>query len=129
MFFHGHSYTGNPLGCAAGIASLEVFETENTFEKISRIESHHAKFAESLRGHSKVKEVRQRGTIVAIELKTDEASGYLNNVRDKAYRFFIDRKIILRPLGNVIYILPPYCISDEDLKKVYSAIEDFLKEI
>ena len=129
MFFHGHSYTGNPLGCAAGIASLEVFGTENTFEKISRIEFHHSKFAENLKGHAKVKEVRQRGTIVAVELKTDEASGYLNNVRDKAYRFFIDRKIILRPLGNVIYILPPYCISNEDLKKVYSAIENFLKEI
>lgn len=128
MFFHGHSYTANPLGCAAAIASLSLFETENTFENISRIEHHHSKFAENLEGHERVKEVRVRGTIVAIELKTDDTPGYLNNVRDKAYQFFIERKIILRPLGNVIYILPPYCISDTDLKKVYLSICDFLKE-
>ncbi len=128
VFFHGHSYTANPLGCAAAIASLELFESENTLEKISRIASHHSKFAENLKDHPKVKEIRQRGTILAIELKTDEVSGYLNNIRDKAYRFFIDRKIVLRPLGNVVYVLPPYCISADDLQKVYAAIEDFLKE-
>ncbi len=129
MFFHGHSYTANPLGCAAAIASLELFESEKTFEKIARIEFHHAKFAENLKGHPKVKEVRHCGTIVALELNTDEKSGYLNTVRDKAYNFFIERKIILRPLGNVIYILPPYCISEDDLKKVYLSICDFLKEL
>jgi len=128
LFFHGHSYTANPLGCAAAVASIDLFETENTFENISRIEFHHSKFAENLKGNARVKEIRMRGTVVAIELKTDESSGYLNNIRDKAYRFFIQQKIILRPLGNVIYILPPYCISDADLKKVYTAICDFLKE-
>jgi len=128
MFFHGHSYTANPLGCAAAIASLEVFEKENTLENISRISFHHSKFAENLKSHAKVKEVRQHGTIVSVELNTNEMTGYLNNIRDKAYRFFIERKIILRPLGNVIYILPPYCISDADLKKIYQVISDFLKE-
>lgn len=125
MFLHGHSYTANPLGCAAAIASLEVFETENTFEKIARIETQHAAFAETIKNSKRVKEVRQRGTILAIEIQTDEASGYLNKVRDKAYQFFIKRKIILRPLGNVIYILPPFCISENDLKKVYEVISDF----
>ncbi len=129
MFLHGHSYTANPLGCAAAIASLEVFETENTFEKIARIEKQHAAFAETLKNNKRVKEVRMRGTILAIEIQTDEASGYLNNIRDRAYQFFIERKIILRPLGNVIYILPPYCISNDDLKKVYEAISDFLLEL
>ncbi len=129
MFLHGHSYTANPLGCAAGIASLELFDSENTFEKIERIMLHHSKFAENLKDHPKVKEVRHRGTIVAVEIDTDETSSYLNTIRDKAYNFFIERKIILRPLGNVIYILPPYCISDEDLKKVYQSICNFLKEI
>ncbi len=129
MFLHGHSYTANPLGCAAAIASLELFETENTFEKIALIQTQHAAFAETLKNNKRVKEIRQRGTILAIEIQTDEASGYLNNVRDRAYQFFIDRKIILRPLGNVIYILPPYCISSEDLKVVYSAISDFLLEL
>jgi adenosylmethionine---8-amino-7-oxononanoate aminotransferase len=126
MFFHGHSYTGNPLGCAAGLASLEVFELENTLEKIKHIESSHAAFAQKINSHAAVKEIRQRGTIIALELRTGENTGYLNTVRDKAYQFFIDRKIILRPLGNVIYILPPYCICDESLQKVYAAIEEFL---
>lgn len=128
MFLHGHSYTANPLGCAAAIASLNLFETENTFERIQRIEFHHSKFAKNLMEHAKVKEVRHKGTIVAIELNTDEKSGYLNAIRDRAYQFFMKRNIILRPLGNVIYILPPYCISDDDLKKVYLSICDFLKE-
>ncbi len=127
MLFHGHSYTGNPLGCAAGIASLELFETDNTFKKIARIEQQHKGFAASLKGNTKIKEVRQCGTILAIELKTAEDSGYLNNVRDKAYLFFIERKIILRPLGNVLYILPPYCIEANDLQLVYAAIDEFLK--
>jgi adenosylmethionine-8-amino-7-oxononanoate aminotransferase len=128
MFFHGHSYTANPLGCAAAVASIDLFETENTFENISRIGLLHSKFAENLKSNARIKQVRVRGTIVAIELNTNDATGYLNNIRDKAYQFFIDRRIILRPLGNVIYILPPYCISDADLKKVYATICDFLKE-
>ena len=107
----------------------QVCWKKNPFQiGISRIEFHHSKFAENLKGNARVKEIRMRGTIVAIELKTDESSGYLNNIRDKAYQFFIQQKIILRPLCNVIYILPPYCISDADLKKVYTAICDFLKE-
>jgi adenosylmethionine-8-amino-7-oxononanoate aminotransferase len=129
MLFHGHSYTANPLGCAAALASLELFEGEDTFKKIRAIEHHHQHFAETLKGNKKVKEVRQTGTILAIELQTSEETGYLNQIRDKAYRFFIDRKIILRPLGNVIYILPPYCISGEDLKEIYLAIYDFLSEV
>lgn len=128
MFFHGHSYTANPLGCAAAVASIDLFETENTFENISRIGLLHSKFAENLKSNARIKQVRVRGTIVAIELNTNDATGYLNNIRDKAYQFFIDRKIILRPLGNVIYILPPYCISDADLEKVHRTICDFLKE-
>lgn len=129
MLFHGHSYTANPLGCAAAIASLEVFEQENTMQRIERITQQHILFAESIKDNKGVKEIRQQGTIIAIELQTGDATGYLNYIRDKAYRFFIDKKIILRPLGNVIYILPPYCISNNDLKEVYEAISEFLKEL
>lgn len=129
MFLHGHSYTGNPLGCAAAIANLQLFETENTFEKISAIEKSHAAFAEKIKSHASVKEVRHRGTILAVVLKTKEESGYLNNIRDKAYEFFISRKIILRPLGNVVYALPPYCISENNLQEIYSAIEAFADKL
>ncbi|HLP19378.1 MAG TPA: aminotransferase class III-fold pyridoxal phosphate-dependent enzyme, partial [Chitinophagales bacterium] len=129
MLFHGHSYTANPLGCAASIASLEVFEQEDTLLHMARIEKQHTQFAESMKGIKAVKEIRQQGTIIALELQTGDATGYLNNIRDKAYRYFIDRKIILRPLGNVIYILPPYCISDADLREVYTAIKDFTETL
>jgi adenosylmethionine-8-amino-7-oxononanoate aminotransferase len=126
MLFHGHSYTANPLGCAAAIASMQVFEQDNTFAHIARIEEQHRLFANSIKNHHAVKQVRQQGTIVALEIETGTTTGYLNNIRDKAYRYFIDRKIILRPLGNIIYILPPYCISNNDLEEVYTAIRSFL---
>ncbi len=126
MFFHGHSYTANPLGCAAGIASLELFEKEGTLDKTMQIEKWHRAFADSINEDPSIKDVRVTGTIVAIELKTEGAGGYLNNIRDKAYAFFMDRKIILRPLGNIIYILPPFCTSSNDMQRIYSAIRDFL---
>ena len=129
MFFHGHSYTANPLGCAAAIASLDLFETKDTFENIDRIGKLHSEFALTIQNHTAVREVRQWGTILAIELNAGGATGYLNNIRDKAYRFFIDRKIILRPLGNVLYILPPYCISSGDLQAIYDALLDFIGQV
>ncbi len=129
MLFHGHSYTGNPLGCAAGIAGLRLFEEENTLGNVARIEKQHAVFAEQLSGHRNIKEVRQRGTILAIELKPKGEGGYLSSVRNTAYHFFMDRKIILRPLGNVLYVLPPYCITTHDLELVHTAIRDFVESV
>src|ERR1019366_3637942 len=129
MLFHGHSYTANPLGCAAAIASLEVFESDNSFEKIAQINSQHLAFVKKIKGHPKVKDIRCKGTILAIEIKTEEQTGYLNTIRDLAYQYFLDRKIIMRPLGNVIYVLPPYCISTQDLEEIYEAIAGFLGQI
>jgi adenosylmethionine-8-amino-7-oxononanoate aminotransferase len=128
MFFHGHSYTGNPLGCAAALASLEVFEAETTFEKIQSIANQHLEFLDEVRNHISVNDIRCKGTILAIELKTNDSTGYLNQIRDKAYNYFMERKIIMRPLGNVIYVLPPYCISKEDLRFIYDSIKDFLNQ-
>ena len=129
MLFHGHSYTGNPLGCAAGIASLEVFEKERTLDRIADIVSMHEAFAEKIKHHKAIKQVRQCGTILAIEFQTEGEGGYLNTIRDRMYSFFISRRIMLRPLGPVLYILPPYCISAVDLTLVYKAIEDFTADI
>jgi adenosylmethionine-8-amino-7-oxononanoate aminotransferase len=70
--------------------------------------------------------VRQKGTIIAFEIKTKEATHYLNKLSESISDFFIGKKIILRPLGNVVYILPPYCISDKDLNVIYRAVEEFL---
>jgi adenosylmethionine-8-amino-7-oxononanoate aminotransferase len=129
MLFHGHSYTGNPLGCAAGLASLEVFEKENTLDRIAAIVSSHTLFSDRIKGHKAIKDIRQCGTILAIEIDTGAGSGYLSSIRDRMYTFFMDRRIMLRPLGNILYMLPPYCISQRDLDEVYGAIEDFIGTI
>ena len=127
MLFHGHSYTGNALGCAAGLASLEVFDMDNTWQHIMRIVAQHSAFAVSIASHASVSDVRQTGTIVAIELKTD--TGYLSSIRDKAYNYFIERGILVRPLGNIIYLLPPYCIRKEDLEYIYATMLQFLDSL
>lgn len=124
MLFHGHSYTGNPLGCAAALASLDVFEQENTLHKIEAIGKSHEAFAKHLKGNVAFKDVRQQGTILALEFQ-DKQAGYLSTLRDRLYRFFIDKHIMLRPLGNVLYVLPPYSISGPDLQVIYDAIVEF----
>lgn len=121
--FHGHSYTANPIACAASLASLDLMEKAETQESISRINSQHLQFQESLRKHKSIKDCRVLGTILAVELQTHEESSYLNQMRDSLYKFFIEEKIILRPLGNIVYVMPPYCIKDEDLKIIYSVIK------
>ena len=124
--FHGHSYTANPVGCAAALASLDLMEQEESKANIRRINEQHASFRERLKGHPALQRVQQTGTILALEFTTPDDTSYFNDLRDKLYYFFLDRKILLRPLGNVIYILPPYCITNEQLASVYSAIEESL---
>src|SRR5207237_127327 len=119
-FFHGHSYSGNPLGCAAAIASLKVFETEPVFVRISAVERIHAERLTEFRNHPSVADVRMLGTIAAIELRADDA-GYLSRLRSGLYSFFIEHGILLRPLGNVVYIVPPYVLASDDLYSIYDA--------
>jgi adenosylmethionine-8-amino-7-oxononanoate aminotransferase len=127
-FFHGHSYTGNPTACSAALASMDLFDKPEAFENIIRIEQQHNLFLEKIKSHTALIEVRQLGTIIAFEVKTKEHTHYLNSLAEYISEFFINRGIILRPLGNVVYILPPYCISNEDLQIIYGAIEEFLNE-
>lgn len=125
-FFHGHSYTANPVACSAALASLELFDKPLTTRNIARIAKQHSTFFKKIAKHKNVVEVRQKGTIIAIELKTADGTTYFNPIRAKIYAFFIKKGIIMRPLGNVIYILPPYCISNKDLKYIYGLIINFL---
>ena len=124
-FFHGHSYTANPLGCAAGIASLQIFDSEPVFERIATIQKIHGERAVDLRKHSAVADVRQIGTILAVELAADDP-GYFSKARAALYQFYLDRGILLRPLGNVVYILPPYVITQEELHRVHDVIAESL---
>jgi adenosylmethionine-8-amino-7-oxononanoate aminotransferase len=127
--FHGHSFTANPIACAAALASLDLFLEPATATNISRIETSHRQFAAKIQHHPKIKAVRQTGTIVAMEWETGDNTSYFNSLRDKLYQYFLAEGIILRPLGNIIYILPPYCITNAELDYVYSKIEQALEEI
>jgi len=126
--FHGHSYTGNPVACAAANASMDIFDEESTWKNINRIGAQHNEFASKLRDFDNVDDIRQVGTIVAFDLKTGGETSYFNEDRDRIYNFFMDKKILLRPLGNVIYILPPLCITEAELNQVYDGILAFLAD-
>jgi adenosylmethionine-8-amino-7-oxononanoate aminotransferase len=128
-FFHGHSYTANPTACSAALASLDLFDIPETFGNIKRIEEQHHLFLLKLKFHKALIEVRQLGTIIAFEIKTNEQTNYLNSLAEHISEFFISRGIILRPLGNIVYILPPYCISNSDLEFIYNSIEEFLNTL
>ena len=125
-FFHGHSYTGNPIACAAANASFELTRKPEFFANIKRIEKMHQEYQTKIADHSMVKDVRSLGTILAIELNLGSTS-YMNKSRNALYNFFQDRGILMRPLGNIIYILPPFIINDEELGKIYEAIDDLLE--
>jgi adenosylmethionine-8-amino-7-oxononanoate aminotransferase len=124
-FFHGHSYTANPIACAAANASLRIFESEPVFERIAEIERVHAARLPAFAAHSAVADIRYIGTVAAIELKVPDA-GYLSSLRPRLYEFFLSRGVLLRPLGNVVYILPPYVITPDQLNFVYDVIQDSL---
>ncbi|MEM7108996.1 MAG: adenosylmethionine--8-amino-7-oxononanoate transaminase [Bacteroidota bacterium] len=125
-FLHGHSYTANPLACSAANASLDLLLTEESKMNIRRIEELHAEFVQKIYLHPNVREARYIGTILALEINSEDNSSYLSEMRNHIYPFFIERNILLRPLGNLIYVIPPYIISDRELDKIYRAIEEFL---
>lgn len=127
-FLHGHSFTGNPITCAAALASLDLMEQDSTWVDIQRIESSHRENAGRFENLDGVKAVRTKGVILAVEFESSEQDGYFAPLRDRLYDHFIERKILMRPLGNVIYILPPYCITAEELERCYSGIEEFSRQ-
>lgn len=121
-FFHGHSFTANPIACAAGVASLQLFGLPETQQAIARISRRQAEFAQSLMQSRPDMAPRSTGTILALDFPPDGSRGYLDSLRDRLYDFFLHRDILLRPLGNTVYVLPPYCISDAQLDLIYGAI-------
>jgi adenosylmethionine-8-amino-7-oxononanoate aminotransferase len=126
-FYHGHSYTANPLGCAAALASLSLLEEHAS--AFQTMEQKHTAHFHKLQGIPTLEKLRVTGTIAAMDIKTSEAPGYLNHVsliiREKAIR----QGLLLRPLGQVLYLLPPYCITDDELDFVYEGIQSILQEL
>jgi len=127
-FYHGHSYTGNALACAAAIANLQIFDDEPVFDRIATIAKIHGERLAQLRTLHQVGDVRQIGTMAAVEFVADDA-GYLSALRPKLYGFFLDRGVLLRPLGNVVYVLPPYVIEPDELHRVHDVIVEAIETL
>lgn len=125
--FHGHTFTANPTGCAAALASIQLLQSDEMQANIQRVHQSHLNFQKKIENHAKVKTTRVLGVIFALEVKTDSAESYYGNLRNKLYDFFIENGIILRPVGNIVYILPPYIITENQLQKVYQTIEKALE--
>jgi len=123
-FFHGHTYSANPLACKAALAGIELLVSKEIQNNIQNVISSHQRFAAHIAAHHKVKSVRQTGIIFAMDLNIKmERYG---NIRDKLFQFFMDNGVFLRPLGQTIYILAPFTISQDELNRIYQVIESAL---
>jgi adenosylmethionine---8-amino-7-oxononanoate aminotransferase len=128
-FFHGHSFTANPLACSAAIASMDLLEKETCTENIQTIVKLNIDFIMELKNSSlPVKNLRQLGTVFAFEIEKGKDE-YLNNISAIITRNMLSKGIYLRPLGNTVYIMPPYCITETQLQQIYSALKDIIAEI
>jgi adenosylmethionine---8-amino-7-oxononanoate aminotransferase len=120
-FFHSSSFTANPVACAAARANLEIWKTEPVLERIATLGALQEDRLARLRGDRRFENLRRQGTIAAMDLKVPDP-GYLAGIAQELKGFFHDRGILLRPLGNTIYVMPPYCVTASELDLVYDAI-------
>jgi len=121
-FFHGHSFTANPLACTAALASLDLLEKESCLQNIQNIAAINTAFINSLKKSSlPVRNLRQLGTIIAFEIEQGK-DGYLNTIAATITQMALKKGVYIRPLGNTVYIMPPYCITTEELQKTHAVI-------
>jgi adenosylmethionine-8-amino-7-oxononanoate aminotransferase len=120
-FFHGHSFTANPLACTTALASLDLLLQNECLEKIEWLAQQHQLFVQQLQHKKNIKNIRCLGTIVAFEIMEGNDE-YLNNISNIITQQSLQEGIYLRPLGNTVYVMPPYCITVEELNKVYALI-------
>jgi adenosylmethionine---8-amino-7-oxononanoate aminotransferase len=121
-FYHGHSYTANPIGCAAGLVSWQLLQRER--ERFVGMEAWHRQEMEALAGHPRLKRMRLCGTVAAVDIETATlgGEGYTSALGPHLRQAFIERGLLLRPLGNTVYVLPPYCLERGELAAIYRAI-------
>ena len=127
-FFHGHSYTANPLACTAALASLDLLQMQTCMDSIKQINAAHCAFLSQLQTSNyklQTKNHRCIGTILAFEIETGK-DDYLNEIRAAITQKSLSKGVFLRPLGNTVYIMPPYCITEKELHKIYAVIIDIL---
>lgn len=122
-FFHSSSYTANPIACAAALANLDIWETGDARDNVARLCEMQATRINPFIDDTRFLNVRRMGTITALDLRSPQG-GYLATIGLDLMRFFNDRGLLLRPLGPTIYVLPPYCITAEELDRTYAAIDE-----
>ncbi len=128
-FFHGHSFTANPLACTAALANLDLWQTTDCLQRINNIGEQNQRFADHLQTINtavKIKNIRVLGTILAFEI-VEGRDEYLNDISTIITQKALAEGIYLRPLGNTVYIMPPYCITDEELNKVFAFLLKLLE--
>ncbi|WP_314957375.1 adenosylmethionine--8-amino-7-oxononanoate transaminase [Bradyrhizobium cosmicum] len=122
-FFHSSSYTANPVACAAAKANLDLWHDPETHQRVASVGTMQEEALEVLRADPRFENVRRTGTIAALDLKASD-EGYLAELGPKLQAFFKQRNLLLRPLGNTIYVMPPYCVTASDLDEIYGSITD-----
>ncbi|MEQ1577287.1 MAG: adenosylmethionine--8-amino-7-oxononanoate transaminase [Hyphomicrobium sp.] len=127
-FFHSSSYTANPIACAAARANLGIWKSEPVLQRIAALTTLQSERVAGLAHDARFENVRQLGTITAFDLKVPDA-GYLAAVGPRLYAGFLERGVLLRPLGNTIYVMPPYCSTHEDLGETYAAIDEAVRDV
>lgn len=123
MFFHSSSYTANPIACAAASANVDIWRQEPVQARIAALAETQSEKLARFRNDPRFSDVRQTGTITALDLATP-STGYLSDVGPRLRQLFRERGLLIRPLGNVIYLMPPYCSSAEELDRAYAAIDE-----
>jgi adenosylmethionine---8-amino-7-oxononanoate aminotransferase len=127
MFYHSSSYTANPIACAAANANLMIWQDEPVLARVADLARRQARRLAELSKQPQVRNARVLGTIAAFEIG-DEKGDYLSELGPRLYAGFRERDVLLRPLGNTVYVMPPYCIDDRDLDAVYGAILEVILE-
>lgn len=128
-FFHGHSFTANPIACTAALASLDLLEKEDCQEKIKWLNTSNQQMGNTLRNSNlPIKDIRHLGTILAFEIDEGEKE-YLNQVSSIITQKAMQQGVYLRPLGNTVYLMPPYCMTPEELEKTYHCMIQVLQTI
>ncbi|TCM19839.1 adenosylmethionine-8-amino-7-oxononanoate aminotransferase [Novosphingobium sp. PhB165] len=122
MFFHSSSYTANPIACAAAAANLAIWREEPVLDRVSALAEKQAAWIEKLDRFCHFDNPRTLGTIAALDLKTSGETGYMSDLAPRLMAFFRERDVLLRPLGNTVYVMPPYCITDDELARIWDAI-------
>lgn len=126
-FLHGHSYTANALACAAAVASLAL--TKDCAAQREEIARSHRTFCDRMRGHPKLARCESLGTILIWEYRTANSQTYFHPMSDRIRRYFVERGVIVRPLGNVLYLMPPYCITQDQLQRLYTIMTHSLEDL